>query len=176
MKRGRGKPARTERMPKPIAPNPWRRGRRRTGGPNAQGNGATQAEHSQPTSALRQPTSALRRSNAGDGTAEVATDRPQVIGLFADRASAELACRGLAQRGYREDTIVAIYSTPSQDVKATLSEILSGSGLPYSRVAEYETALRSGAVLLSVLTRSQEDARLIEIEWRQSYCAEKVRS
>ena len=221
-------------MPKPIAPNPWRRGRRRTGGQGAPENGATQLDRSQTT-----PT--LHRAHGGNGASGIATgpaheeapttasaelpkSRRQVIGLFADRASAELACRALAERGYREDAIklmiseetstrhfadygdramslsnsaidrvprpvavfshrpkqcpatlnVAIYTTPSQDATATLAEILSGSGLPYSRIAEYETALRSGAILLSVITRSPDDARLIEIEWRRSYRAEKI--
>ena len=227
-------------MPKPIAPNPWRRGRRRTGGPGAQGNGVTQSGHSPAT--LTSP-----RASGGDGVAdatgrlqsgdtttgsgelanagEVAKGRPQVIGLFADRASAELACRALAGRGYREDAIklmiseetsnrhfadyndramalagaaidcsppgavaafshrprqcpatlnVAIYATPTEDATAMLTELLNGSGVPFPRIAEYETALRSGGILLSVITRSHDDARLIEIEWRRSYRAEKI--
>ena len=217
-------------MPKPIAPNPWRRGRRRTGGHSAQGDGAPQSGHSPSMSTTASTPAPAPRSSAASGAA-ASTDapkgRPQVIGLFANRASAELACRALAERGYREDAIklmiseetcaryfsdygdrvhslaggaidreqrpvvafshrprqcpatldVAIYTTtPNQDATATLAEILSGSGLPYSRIAEYETALHGGAVLLSVHPRSHDDARLIEIEWRRSYRAEKVHS
>ena len=148
------------------------------------------------------------------------------MGLFADRASAEHACRALVDSGYREDAIklmiseetsgrhfadygdraislasaaidvpprpaaayshrpgqcpatlnVAIYATPNQDATATLAELLSGSGVPYPRIAEYEAALRSGAILMSVITRSHDDARLIGIQWRRSYRAEKIHS
>ncbi len=272
MKRVRAKPQKAERVPKPIAPNPWRRGRRRTGGQGAHATGA--GPHDEASTA---PSSApnLRRTRNDDnepildghvhgsagsnGTARgsngaapssappvspAATtvsgataagvvpgnaarpSRQHVIGLFADRASAELACRALADRGYREDAIklmvseetcsryfsdygdravslaagmphlpprasavfshrprqcpatldVAIYTTPGENATATLAEILSGSGVSYQRVAEYEAALRTGSVLLSVVTRNPGDARLIEIEWRRSYRAEKVHS
>jgi hypothetical protein len=156
--------------------------------------------------------------------------RGHVIGLFADRASAELACRALAERGYRDDAIrlvisdetcarqfsdfrtaapageaavrrdpdvqggvggagfshrpkpcpakldVAVCTTPGESGNATLADALADSGLQSQQVAEYERALKGGAVLLSVVTRSPADARLIEIEWRRSYRAEKVHS
>jgi hypothetical protein len=223
-------------MPKPIAPNPWRRGRRRTGGSGTPGNGAIQAEHSQRTLAprcssdggdagdLEAPSRPDQASGIGD--AALARSQPHVIGLFIDRASAELACRALAARGYHEDAVklmiseetcmrhfseysthamshgggtvdrtprpattvshyprpclatvnVAVYTTPTLDATTALAEILSSSGLPYSRITEFEMALRSGAVLLSVLTRSHDDARIIDSEWRHCYRAEKVHS
>jgi hypothetical protein len=251
MKRDRAIPQKAERMPKPIAPNPWRRGRRRTGGQSAHGNGAPAFGQSQSAPSAsrhgahddgREAAEVARRIDAsiathaasgngvGNGTnanAGAVARRQQVIGLFADRASAELACRALADRGYRDDAIklmvseetcarhfsdysdravslapgaihkpaprpaaifshrpkpcpatldIAIYTTPGVNATATLAEILAGSGLPYQRIAEYEAALRTGSVLLSVVTRSPGDARLIEIEWKRSYRAEKVHS
>ena len=150
MKNRRAMPKRAERVPKPIAPNPWRRGRRRSG--VHAGNGAPPAAAA--------PVTEPRNTPAALGSAR------QVVGLFADRASAERACRALADRGYREDAIRLLIS----------DDALAGSGISHERVAEYETALRNGAVLLSVITRSPEDARLLEIEWRKSYRAEKVQS
>ena len=237
MKSRREKPVKAERMSKPIAPNPWRRGRRRTGGQGAHAHGATEIVHSSSPTTFGRPNgddnatgvaiSLTETNGATDRSAEapIVKDRAQVIGLFSDRGSAERACRALAERGYREDAIklmiseetctrhfadysdralplsgsidltpqtaatfshrprqcpatldVAIYTTATHDATATLAELLSGSGVPYSRVAEYEMALRNGAVLLSVLPRSHDDARLIDIEWRRSYRAEKVHS
>ena len=280
MKSGRAFPEKSERVPKPIAPNPWRRGRRRSG---VHSNGATHGLQSPApvSSAAREPTDgggavgsngansgnganggigATGRngasngngansgydSNRGNGTngAKPATPRVlapgctvgtggngrmgtlgsdgrgHVLGLFADRASAELACRALADRGYREDAMkllisdetcarhfsdraapsgaadsaprhavfshrpkpcpakldVAICTDPGRSANGTLAQALAGSGLSDQRVAEYEAALRNGAVLLSVTTRTPDDARLIEIEWRGSYRAEKVQS
>ena len=161
----------------------------------------------------------------------------QVIGLFADRSSAEAACRALARRGYREDAIRLMISdetcaqqfsdfvssraegsdpgrggpaysgavlsaratagfshrphpcpatldvavcadpeSPGMPASGSLAQALAGSGVSDDRVDEYEAALRVGAVLLLVMTRSPDDARLIEIEWRRSYRAEKVQS
>ena len=160
---------RADRVPKPIAPNPWRRGRRRTGVHNANG--------AQPAVAI---------AIAEPGPAPAPGSPGQVIGLFADRASAELARRALADRGYREDAIrllisdVAVGSDPSsfdgKHANGTLADALADSGVSNERVAEYVDAIRNGAVLLRVITRSSDDARLIGIEWSRSYRAEKVHS
>ena len=252
MKSRRTGPKRSERIPKSIAPNPWRRGRRRSGvhGDAAGNDGAVNAgvdsragagSHGGPNGGQGD------RGNDGGSAPPVTSAvrlpgaRPlgQVIGLFADRASAELACRSLAERGYREDAIkllisdqtcahqfpdfvtgrvdtptlkrregngyagdvlasrqrsafshrprpcpamvdVAVCSDPESPVgvhaSGSLEQALAGSGVAHDRVSEYASALRDGAVLLLVMTRSPDDARLIEIEWRRSYRAEKVHS
>lgn len=147
-------PKRADRVPKPIAPNPWRRGRRRTGVHNGNGAHAVAAA----------PTAEAGRSMTHSGLTG------QVIGLFADRASAELACRALADRGYLEDAFRLLITG------SLVADALAGSGVSDERVGEYEDAIRDGRVLLRVITRSPDDARLIEIEWKRSYRAEKVHS
>ena len=248
MKNRRPGPKRSERIPKSIAPNPWRRGRRRSGvhGDSAGNDVAVTARVDSRTAAG--PNGGQGDHGNNDGGAPPVTSavrlpdaRPlgQVIGLFADRASAELACRSLAERGYREDAIkllisdqtcahqfsdfvtgrvdtstltrreghgyggdvlasrqraafshrprpcpamvdVAVCSDPESPegvhASGSLEQALAGSGVAHDRVSEYESALRDGAVLLLVMTRSPDDARLIEIEWRRSYRAEKVHS
>ena len=194
MKNGRTSPDRADRTPKLIAPNPWRRGRRRSG---VHLNGGTSAA----------------AIDAAQACPEVAG---QVTGLFADRASAELACRALGERGYREDAIKLLMSdltrtrqfsdfessrhsaAPHQRaytcpatvsvavcVDATcaalthrpqLADVLASSGIPRERIAEYEAALETGAILMHVVTRSADDAQMIESEWRSSNRAQQVHS
>lgn len=269
MKRRRAVPERADRIPKPIAPNPWRRGRRRSGvhltgaaqsngtqagsaqNGGAQARGAQDNGSAQSSGESKQNIRGDAHGGLGDSQRAVAESRRDgtstghVTGLFSDRASAERACHSLAERGYRQDAIKLLISDqtcsrqfrdftfdrdalrpidpepyrnaphdaasdPIRDshrkgavashrprtcpamlavavcadpdfpagrlTEGSLADALAGAGLSNERMAEYEAALRAGAVLLRVIARSLNDARLIEIEWRRSYRAEKVHS
>jgi acetylornithine deacetylase/succinyl-diaminopimelate desuccinylase-like protein len=71
------------------------------------------------------PTGMASTSAAPAPNGSTAT-RQHVIGLFADRASAELACRALADRGYRE----AIVAEPTQ-----AQAVLAHRGISSARIA-----------------------------------------
>ena len=220
MKRRLNSPRRNTRAPKPIAPNPWRRGRRRS-----------------------------RHQDGADQAAGAATaDRPDncdarmVVGLFRDGENAERAYRSVSERGYGRESVNMVITDetcklqfpgepatgetetrPAEGagigagiggtigglagslaaagasvavpglgvliagpIAATLAGIgagglaggligaLIGSGVPEEHVAEYESAVNNGGILLSVKPRSAADAEHFEKEWK-AHNADHVR-
>ncbi|PSR57222.1 hypothetical protein AHMF7605_08040 [Adhaeribacter arboris] len=46
---------------------------------------------------------------------------------------------------------------------------LVGSGIPEDRAKEYESGVKEGGIVMGVHPRSEDDARLLESEWRNSH-------
>ncbi|HVE49082.1 MAG TPA: hypothetical protein VNG69_05615 [Casimicrobiaceae bacterium] len=61
---------------------------------------------------------------------------------------------------------VALAGAGSAAVAATLIGALSDWGLPEERVKHYDDAIKNGGILMALKTRSPDDARDIESQWR----------
>lgn len=142
---------RAARAPKPIAPNPWRRGRRRS---HCRFEGTDQIA-----------------GTAGNGSGNGAGS-PIVVGLFSDRENAERALRSVSERGYDRDSVNLVIN--ADGMTDGLIGALIGSGIPEEQVADYESAVKNGGILLSVQPRSAADAEHFEKEWK-AYSVDNVR-
>ena len=61
---------------------------------------------------------------------------------------------------------IALTAAGAVGVAGGLIGALKDWGIPQDRVKEYESAVRKGAILIGVKTRSDEDARKLEQQWR----------
>jgi hypothetical protein len=61
---------------------------------------------------------------------------------------------------------IALTAAGAVGVAGGLIGALKDWGIPQDRVREYETAVRSGAILIGVKARSDEDAQRLEQQWR----------
>jgi hypothetical protein len=61
---------------------------------------------------------------------------------------------------------IALTAAGAVGVAGGLIGALKDWGIPQDRVKEYESAVRKGAILVGVKTRSDEDAQKLEQQWR----------
>lgn len=61
---------------------------------------------------------------------------------------------------------IALTAAGAVGVAGGLIGALKDWGIPQDRVKEYEAAVRKGAILIGVKTRSDEDAQQLEQQWR----------
>ena len=61
---------------------------------------------------------------------------------------------------------IALTAAGAVGVAGGLIGALKDWGIPQDRVKEYESAVRKGAILFGVKTRSDEDAQKLEQQWR----------
>ncbi len=155
-----------------VAPNPWRRGRRR---PMAT-NGADSHPESQTPGALR-----------------------MITGLFRDAGHAQRAYQSLSRRGYRDDEFIVVLRQSGSSALRVITagrlaerienakrngeenakrngEPVSGKGSGIARTLEalglsdetarrYATGIESGNILVGVIPRTPEDATALAAEW-----------
>jgi hypothetical protein len=61
---------------------------------------------------------------------------------------------------------IALTAAGAVGIAGGLIGALKDWGIPQDRVKEYESAVRKGAILIGVKTRSDEEAQKLEQEWR----------
>src|SRR6266498_4095337 len=110
-----------------------------------------------------------------------------VTGLFKNRLAAEAAVDAIMKRGYTRDDISVMMSDATRSKEFALQArthaadgagvvgAVGGAGIPEYRAKVYEAGLRSGAILLGVEARSEEETDKLE-ELLEALGGEHVRA